>query len=102
MSHVGEIGERLVFQAQLVHVATRAALFNGMPFRTLRFHVLEGGAVLLWRTSAPCDEFVVGALYRFKATVKAHRVGVPVCGQPDEWTDILRVEVVGEDEGAKS
>lgn len=99
MSHIGELGERREFEGTLVRIVTRAALFNGMPFRTLRFHVPLDAcgygmafAVLMWRTSAACT-LVEGQWYRFTATVKAHRVGVPVCGQADNWTDILRVVV---------
>ncbi len=89
MSHVGAIGERRAFEAQLVRIVTGMARFSEHPFRTLRFHTPDG-AVLLWQTSGPCT-LVEGERYRFRATVKAHRRGVPVCGQPDEWTDILRV-----------
>lgn len=91
MSHVGAIGERRAFDAQLVRVVTTKAFFNEMPLRTMRFHQADG-AVLMWRTSTRV-QLVEGAFYRFTATVKAHRAGVPVCGQPDEWTDIFRVKV---------
>lgn len=91
MSHVGQLGERREFHAQLVRIVTGAALFSGHPFRKLRFHQADG-AVLMWRTSAPCT-LIEGQWYRFKATVQAHRVGVPVCGQPDEWTVITRLRL---------
>lgn len=91
MSHIGHPGERRDFDAQLVRVVTGHTFFNERPLRTLRFHQADG-AVLMWRTSTRVL-LVEGAFYQFKATVKAHRTGVPVCGQPDEWTEITRVTV---------
>lgn len=91
MSHVGQLGERRVFDAQLVRIVTGASHFNDRPFRTLRFH-MQDGAVLVWRTSSFVS-LVEGSFYRFKATVQAHRAGVPVCGQANEWTDVTRLKL---------
>lgn len=89
MSHVGTIGERRSFDAQLMRIVTGASYFNDQPFRTLRFHTPEGD-VLVWRTSTAVT-LVEGERYRFTATVKSHRRGVEVCVQPEEWTEITRL-----------
>lgn len=89
MSHIGVIGERRSFDAQLVRISTGASYFNDQPFRTLRFQTPEGD-VLVWRTGTAIA-LVEGQRYRFTATVKAHRRGVEVCVQAAEWTEITRI-----------